>query len=452
MSKLFGTDGVRGIANQYPMTAEMVLKIGRAVAHVCRDSASDRRHKIVIGKDTRASGYMLENSLTAGICSMGVDVLLVGPMPTPGISFITRSMRADAGIVISASHNPFQDNGIKIFSRDGYKLPDATEAEIEDLIFSGRIQDMRPPAEEVGRARRIDDAIGRYIVFCKNIFPDSLSLEGLRIVIDCANGATYKIAPIIFSELGAEVLAIHNEPNGENINDHCGSQHPEDLIARVRETRADLGLAFDGDGDRLVAVDETGRILTGDHVLAILGKYLHEEGLLHGTRAVATVMSNFGLHRLCRELGIALDICGVGDRLVLEAMRQSGAVLGGEASGHIILGHHHTTGDGILAALKLLTVMRARRARLSSLADILQLSPQEIINVIVREKPDLNTVPEIVRQIREAEETLGEAGRVLVRYSGTQAMCRVMIEGPTREVTQRLATHIADAIRREIGA
>jgi phosphoglucosamine mutase len=450
MGRLFGTDGVRGVANLAPMTAEMALEIGRAMAYVCK-THKEHRHSVVIGKDTRVSGYMLENALTAGICSMGVDVLLVGPMPTPGIAFITRSMRADAGMVISASHNPYQDNGIKIFSRSGFKLPDDEEDEIEELIASGRIRDIRPTAAEIGKAKRIDDATGRYIVFCKNTFPEELTLEGMKIVLDCANGATYKAAPIIFAELGASVTAIHCEPNGVNINDHCGSQHTEDLRAKVVAIGADVGLAFDGDGDRLIAVDEKGQEISGDQVLVICGKRYQERGQLRNNLVVSTVMSNFGLGLALQALGIQHGAAKVGDRYVLEMMQQRGAVLGGEASGHTIFLDHHTTGDGIITALQLVAAMQEAKQPLSSLATLMRLSPQEIINVDVARKPPLAELPELQAAVQAAEAELGEKGRVLIRYSGTQAMCRVMVEGPTEEMTRRLAQKLADTVRKCIG-
>ncbi|NLT68085.1 MAG: phosphoglucosamine mutase [Acidobacteria bacterium] len=450
MGRMFGTDGVRGIANVHPMTAEMALEIGRATAYVCKKQKAGR-HTIVIGKDTRVSGYMLESALTAGICSMGVDVLLIGPMSTPGIAFITRSMRADAGLVISASHNPYQDNGIKIFSRNGFKLPDADEDEIEDLITSGRIKDIRPTADEIGKAHRIDDATGRYIVFCKNTFPEDQTLEGMKIAIDCANGATYKMAPIIMSELGAAVDAIHCEPNGTNINDHCGSQHVEDLVARVREIKADVGLAFDGDGDRLVAVDENGGVLTGDHIMAVCARMYKELGLLKDNLVITTVMSNFGFFAALRKMGIREGVSKVGDRYVLEMMREKGAVLGGEDSGHVIFLNHHTTGDGIITALQLLWAIKRSKQPLSELARIMTPSPQKIINVNVKSKPPLEELAEVQSATREAEAELNGKGRVLIRYSGTQSMCRVMVEGPTEELTLRLTQRLADVVQKCIG-
>ncbi len=450
MGRLFGTDGVRGVANQSPMTAEMVLEIGRAAAYTIKKH-DHRRHCILIGKDTRVSGYMLENALTAGICSMGVDVLLVGPMPTPGIAFITRSMRADAGLMISASHNPYQDNGIKIFAHNGHKLPDAEESEIEELITSGRIKDIRPTAGEIGKARRIDDAAGRYVVFCKNTFPEEVSLEGMKIVLDCANGATYKIAPTIFTELGAEVVTIHDKPNGTNINLHCGSQHTQDLKYKVLETKAHAGLAFDGDGDRVIVVDDQGNELTGDHVLAICGKDLKDRGKLVNNLVVTTVMANFGLYKALKQLGIDYVASQVGDRYVLEAMKQKGAVVGGEASGHTIFLDHHSTGDGIISALQLLSVVQRSGDPLSSLASVMQMTPQRLVNIDVKSKPPLEDVAAVQEAIKQAEAELKDDGRVLIRYSGTQSMCRVMVEGPTEEMTDRLVAQLADVVKASIG-
>lgn len=454
MSRLFGTDGVRGVANVGNMTAENVLEIGRATAQVCRSQqhvSKTARRRIVIGKDTRASGYMLENALSAGICSMGVDVLLLGPLPTPGIAFTTMSMRADAGLVLSASHNPFEDNGIKIFGGDGFKLPDEMENEIQELIESGRVKESRPTSNEVGRAKRIDDAIGRYIVFCKNTFPNELSLEGLRVVLDCANGATYKVAPIIFEELGAEVFAIHNHPDGTNINDNCGSQHTDDLVDKVKETRADIGLAFDGDGDRLIAVDEKGEELTGDHIIAIIAKHMKEEGRLKNNRVITTVMSNFGFVKAMKEIGIEQGQSDVGDRHVLKMMLETDAVLGGEASGHLICRDYHTTGDGIIAALQLLRAMQMKKKKLSELSKVMKMFPQKLINVNVADKPPIPEVKSIQESITAAETALKGEGRVLVRYSGTQSMCRVMVEGPTQALTDSLAAEIARAVSKSIG-
>ena len=448
MSKLFGTDGVRGIANVNPMTAEMALAIGRATAYVCK--RHDKRHRIVIGKDTRLSCYMIENALTAGICSMGVDVFLLGPVPTPGTAYITQSMRADAGIVISASHNPYQDNGIKIFTRDGYKLSYKLEEEIEDIIASGRISDIRPTADEVGRAKRIDDAIGRYIVFCKQSFPQQLTLDGMKVVLDCANGATYKVAPIVFQELDAEITAIHNTPNGTNINLHCGSQHTQDLRAKVLETGADVGLAFDGDGDRLIAMDEKGNELDGDHIMAICARHMLEEGTLGNRKVIITPMSNFGLRMAFDDLGIDYEEADVGDRNVLELMQQRGATLGGEQSGHMIFLNHHTTGDGIISALQLLSILKQSGKPLSELARVFRHAPQRLVNVDVPAKPPLESIPAIRDAERKAQAELGSRGRTLIRYSGTQAMCRVMVEGPSQEQVDRLADMLVDTVRREL--
>ena len=445
MARLFGTDGVRGVANVAPMTAEMVLEIGRATAYVCKQHP-ERRHTIVIGKDTRISGYMMESALVAGICSMGVDVMLLGPLPTPGVAYITRSMRADAGIMLSASHNPYQDNGIKIFSRHGFKLPDEEEDAIEDLITSGRIKDIRPTAEEVGKARRIDDVHGRYIVFCKNTFPDRLSLDGMKIVLDCANGATYRVAPLIFRELGAQVVCIHDQPDGLNINRNCGSKHTEDLRRTVLESKADLGLAFDGDGDRMIAVDEKGHEVSGDHILLICARMLKERGQLKNNLVVTTVMANFGLHVALRRLGIQAGVAAVGDRYVLEMMKEKSAAIGGESSGHMIFLDHHTTGDGIVSALQLLAAMKEAGQSLSQLGGLMSLTPQRMINVDVKHKPDLATIPEVQKAVAAAEAELQDQGRVLIRYSGTQSMCRVMVEGPTVEMTERLTKSLAGVV------
>lgn len=453
MGKLFGTDGVRGMANEGNMTAEMVLQIGRATAYTCKAHHAEKgtRPRIIIGKDTRLSGYMLENALTAGITSMGVDVLLLGPIPTPAVAFITQSMRADAGIVISASHNPYFDNGIKIFARTGYKLPDEMEEEIEDLVLSGRINNIRPVAQEVGKARRIDDAMGRYIEFCKNTFPDDMTLDGMEVVLDCSNGATYKCAPLIFAELGAEVTTIHASPDGMNINDDCGSQHTRDLRAKVKGLAADVGLAFDGDGDRLIAVDENGNELTGDQIIAICTKHYKDNGLLKNNLVVGTVMSNIGFHVALKELGIDTGVSDVGDRCVLELMQERDAVLGGEDSGHIIFHNHHTTGDGIVSALQLLAIMRETGQPLSELAKVMKVFPQVLINVDVTEKPAIPGIGKLQEAIAKAETELGGKGRVLIRYSGTQPMCRVMVEGPTQEQTDKIAERLADIVKECIG-
>lgn len=452
MGKLFGTDGVRDMANMGNMTAEQALEIGRALAYVCKEYHREKgtRPKIVIGKDTRLSGYMLETALTAGVCSMGVDVLLLGPLPTPGVAFITQDMRADAGIVISASHNPYHDNGIKIFSRTGYKLPDAEEEEMEELIASGRLRDVRSVEDDIGKAKRIDDAIGRYIVFCKNTFPDGMTLDGMKIAVDCANGAAYKAAPIIFSELGAEVRAIHVAPNGMNINEHCGSQYTDDLKAAVLETGSEVGLAFDGDADRLIVIDEQGHELSGDQIIAICARQYKERGLLRNSRVVATVMSNVGFLNAMKAMEIETLVTKVGDRYVLERMIQDDAVLGGEASGHVIFHNHHTTGDGIIAALQLLGIMRETGRPLSELAQVMTVFPQKLVNFTVSAKPPLDDMAEVQDAVKKAEAELGGQGRVLIRYSGTQPMCRVMVEGPTDEIIDRLSAELVAVVRSAI--
>jgi phosphoglucosamine mutase len=444
MGKLFGTDGIRGEANRYPMDAMTAFSVGQAVTHLFKNG--DHRTRIIIGKDTRISGYMLESSLEAGITSMGGNAYLVGVLPTPGIAFITQSMRADAGIVISASHNPYQDNGIKIFSGAGYKLSDEKEAVIEDLMLNGRLSEMTPPAREMGRAKRIDDVLGRYIVFIKNTFPRRLSMEGMKVVIDAANGATYKVAPAVFTELGANVEIIHNDPDGININDNCGSQYTEDLEQRVRETGAAVGLAFDGDGDRLIAVDEKGRKITGDQILIICAKALKRDGRLANDLIVSTVMSNIGLSIACKKYGFSHHASKVGDRYVLEDMERLGSVIGGEESGHMIFLDHHTAGDGILTAMQLIAAMVSEGKPLSELAGLMDVFPQKLVNVAVTNKPDIASVPEIVTAIQEVEASLADQGRVLVRYSGTQNVCRVMVEGPTDDLTEKYCARIADVV------
>ena len=449
--KLFGTDGVRGVANREPMMVEMAVNLGRAVAYVLKERKGGKRPRVVIGKDTRLSGYMLENALVAGLCSMGGDALLVGTLPTPGIAVLTIDQKADAGFVISASHNPFQDNGIKLFSCDGYKLPDAEEAAIEQLMAEGKLPSLLPKAGGIGKSFRVEDALERYIAFCIATFPKELDLKGMRIVLDCGNGATYKAAPATFERLGAHVTTLHCTPNGLNINARCGSQHTEALREQVLAERADVGLAFDGDGDRLIVVDENGVELSGDHVLALCAKDLKERGKLKANLAVGTVMSNFGLHATMRKLGIELGCSAVGDRYVLEMMKEKGGILGAESSGHMIFLDKHTTGDGIVSGLQLLAVMRRTGQEVSALASVLTLSPQHLINVDVASRPPLKDLPGVQGAIAAAEKELGQDGRVLVRYSGTQNMCRVMVEGPTEETTKRLCESIAAALKKEIG-
>ncbi len=449
MKKLFGTDGVRGVANQDPMTSEMAMRIGRAAAHVFRDSS--RRHRIVIGKDTRLSGYMIESALTSGLCSMGIDVLLVGPVPTPGIAFLTRSLRADAGVVISASHNPYEDNGIKFFGRDGFKLPDELEKKMEDLIFSGAVDAVRPTASEIGKATRIDDAIGRYNEFVKSSAPRGLDLAGLRIVVDSANGAAYRIGPRILIELGADVISLYDQPNGMNINQGCGSLHPEMISRAVVANKAHIGIAFDGDADRLILCDENGSVVDGDHVMAICALQLMKHGKLKHNTLVATVMSNLGLELAMREAGGKLVRASVGDRYVMEKMLSGGYNLGGEQSGHIIFLDHNTTGDGLISALQVLSIMKQTDKPLSQLAACMKTYPQTLVNVKVRERRDLESIPEIAGRMAEISGKLEGTGRLLVRYSGTEPKVRVMIEGENEVEIKQLAEELAGLIRKKLG-
>ena len=444
MRKLFGTDGIRGVANAYPMTTEIAMQLGRAIAHIFKDK--ERRHKILIGKDTRLSGYMLETALASGICSMGVDVLLVGPIPTPGIAFLTTDMRADAGIVISASHNPFQDNGIKIFCRDGFKLPDEKEKRIEELIFSKEIDSLRPTATEVGKAFRIDDAAGRYIVFLKNTFSGDFTLDGYKIVLDCAHGAAYKIAPLVFEELGAEVYPLGIDPDGANINLNCGTLHPEVVSQAVKEKGADIGIALDGDADRVIFVDENGVEVNGDQIMAICAVDLLREDRLKKNTVVATVMSNIGLEVALKKDGIKMVRSAVGDRYILEKMLSHGYNFGGEQSGHIIFFDLNTTGDGILSALQVMATMKKNNKKLSELSTIMQKFPQVIENVEITHKKDLDSIPEIKKAIATAEKTLSDKGRVLVRYSGTQSLCRVMVEGQDEKEIKGIAQNLVQLI------
>ncbi len=446
MRKLFGTDGIRGVANIYPMTTEIAMQVGRAIAFIVKDKT--KGHRIVIGKDTRQSCYMLENALSAGICSMGVDVLMVGPLPTPGISFITTSMRADAGVVISASHNPFQDNGIKIFSSDGFKLPDDVELDIEDLIFSQKMAALRPVADEVGKAARIDDAKGRYIVFLKNTFPKKYTLDDFHVVLDCAHGATYKVAPHVFAELGAKVTTIGVNPDGKNINSECGALHPEKMAKIVKEQGADIGLALDGDGDRLIVCDEKGEVVDGDHIMAICAEELLKTRKLKKKTLTATVMSNMGLEIAMERMGGKLVRTAVGDRYVVEEMRKKGYSFGGEQSGHLVFLDHITTGDGILAGLQLLAIMKKRKKPLSELANIMESFPQVLKNVRTSKKIDVSTIPGFQNTVAKLEKKLGKTGRILVRASGTEPVIRVMVEGRDAAVIEDIADELCDLIPR----
>ena len=448
--KLFGTDGVRGVANTEPMTAETALKLGRAAAHVFKRD-DHRRHRIVIGKDTRLSGYMLENALVAGICSMGVDALLLGPLPTPAVAFITRSLRADAGVMLSASHNPYMDNGIKFFSRDGFKLADDLEQQMEAHLASGELDGIRPTAAEVGKAYRIDDALGRYIEFIKNSFPKGMTLDGLKIVLDVANGAPYKVAPRIFTELGAEVIVYNDKPTGMNINDHCGALYPEVIRKGVIDHRADVGISLDGDGDRCIMADDDATVVDGDQILAITATDMKGKGLLAKNAIVATVMSNFGLVRALEQAGIEIHRAKVGDRYVIEEMLAHGVNLGGEQSGHVIFSDYTTTGDGLITALQVLRVMRETGRKLSELRRVMRRYPQVLVNVPVREKPPIDSLAGVQAAIREAEQALGDEGRVLVRYSGTEYVARVMVEGREEREIKDHADRIADAFRAALG-
>ncbi len=446
MIKLFGTDGIRGVANIYPMTTEIAMQVGRAIAFIVKDKV--KGHRIVIGKDTRQSCYMLENALSAGICSMGVDVLLVGPMPTPGIAFITTSMRADAGVVISASHNPFQDNGIKIFSSDGFKLPDEVEVDIEDLIFSQKMAALRPVADEVGKAARIDDARGRYIVFLKNTFPKKYTLDDFHIVLDCAHGATYGVAPHVFAELGAKVTTIGVNPDGKNINRDCGALHPEKMAQAVKDQGADIGLALDGDGDRLIVCEEKGEVVDGDHIMAICARELIKGRKLKKKTLTATVMSNMGLEVAMEQMGGRLVRTAVGDRYVVEEMRKKGYSFGGEQSGHLVFLDHITTGDGILAGLQLLAIMQKKKKPLSELATIMQSFPQTLKNVRTSKKIDVKTIPGFTDTVAKLEKKLGKTGRILVRPSGTEPVIRVMVEGQDEKLIDSMADELCEMVRK----
>jgi phosphoglucosamine mutase len=442
---------VRGTANVHPMTAEMALALGQAIAHLFR-SRGGGTQRILIGKDTRLSGYMFEDALASGICSMGAEVIQVGPMPTPAMAFLTVDMRCKAGVMISASHNPYQDNGIKFFGHDGFKLPDELERRIEELIGSGELASHRADADEIGRATRIEDAAGRYIVFLKKTFPVELSLEGLRVVLDCANGAAYKVGPTMLHELGAEVFAVGIEPNGRNINEGCGSLYPDRLAAKVRELRADVGIAVDGDADRCVMVDERGEVIDGDALLAVCARDLAERGRLRGGAVVATIMSNLGLERALERDGIRLVRTKVGDRYVVEAMRSGGYNLGGEQSGHVIFLDYNTTGDGLLTGLQTLAILRRKERPLSDLVRGIERFPQVLVNVPVAEKRPLESLPVVCQAIEKVEAELAGRGRVLIRYSGTESKVRVMVEGEDDARVQEYARDLADLLRRALGA
>ena len=467
LRKLFGTDGIRGLANMFPMTGEIAMAAGKAIAYVLQNDPTSqsktslpvglkplesrkplRRAKIVIGKDTRLSGYMIEDALASGICSMGTDVYMIGPLSTPGVAFVTQSMRADAGIMISASHNPYHDNGIKIFSHSGFKFTDELEKEIERLVLTNALEKERPTADLVGKAFRIEDARGRYLVFLKSHFPADLDLLGMRIVLDCANGAGYRVAPLVFEELGAEVIKLGVSPNGLNINDGCGALHPETVAGATAEYRADIGIAIDGDGDRCILSDENGEILDGDQIIGLCAIHMMESNNLKHKTVVTTPMSNIGLENTLKDYGISMIRAQVGDRHVIEEMRKNGYNLGGEQSGHIVFLDYATTGDGILAALKILEIMRRKQKPLSELKRLIAISPQVLKSVRVSKKKALDEIEEVVAEIQEAEKLLKGTGRIFVRYSGTEPVARVMVEGKDKNEIRSISRKIASTIQR----
>jgi len=442
--RLFGTDGIRGKANHPPMTGEIAFEVGRAAAYVLKKKHG--LNKILIGKDTRLSGYMLESALTSGICSMGMNVVLIGPMPTPGIAFVTRSLRVDAGIVISASHNPYDDNGIKFFSSDGFKLPDSTEEEIERVMFSEALESIRPEGAEIGRARRIEDATGRYIEFVKSSFPKGMTLDGMKVVIDCGNGSAYKITPTVLGELGATVISINDKPDGTNINAGCGTTHPEAMQKAVLEHKADIGIAHDGDADRTLLCDEKGEIVDGDKIMGICASDMKKDGNLKADTVVTTVMSNLGFEIFLKDRGIKIVRTKVGDRYVVEEMVKRGCNLGGEQSGHIVFLDCNTTGDGPITALQILSVMCRREKRLSELASYIPIYPQVLVNVPVRKTKNIEDFPAVMTTIKKVEKKL-TGGRVLVRPSGTEPKIRVMVEGDNMDDITAAAEEIAGVIK-----
>ena len=444
--KLFGTDGVRGLANSEPMTAETIMRLG--IAAGTRFTRGEHRHRVVIGKDTRLSGYMLEPALTAGFVSVGMDVILVGPIPTPGIAILTRAMRCDLGVMISASHNPFEDNGIKLFGPDGFKLSDDIESEIEDLM-NGNLDSVRAAPDQLGRAKRLDDAAGRYIEYAKTTIPRGLRLEGLKIVVDCANGAAYKVAPTVFWELGAEVIRIGVEPNGFNINQDCGSLHPGRLQELVIKEKADIGVALDGDADRVLFCDEQGHMIDGDHVLALIASHWKETGQLKGPAVVSTVMSNLGLERYLESIEIAMTRTKVGDRYVVEEMRKSDCNLGGEQSGHIIMGQHATTGDGIIAALQVLAALVESKKPASETLRLFQPLPQRLSNVRFSPDADIASVlgsKVVADAVSSAEQRLAGRGRLVIRKSGTEPLIRIMVEADDNAEVDAVVDELASVI------
>jgi phosphoglucosamine mutase len=441
----FGTDGIRGQANRHPMTAEVALRVGLAAGKMFR-SDHDRRHLVVVGKDTRLSGYMIEPALVAGFTSVGMDVRLFGPLPTPGVAMMTRSMRADLGVMISASHNNFADNGIKLFGPDGYKLSDEVEHRIEALMTEGLQEGLAGPTA-LGRVVRVDDAQARYVEIAKGTFPRKLGLGGLRVVVDCANGAAYKVAPLALYELGAEVIELGVQPNGFNINEECGSTHPQAMSEAVKTYRADIGIALDGDADRVVVCDEKGHIVDGDQIMAIIAGAWAEDQRLQGGGVVATVMSNLGLERFLRDKGLSLERTRVGDRYVMERMREGGFNLGGEQSGHVILRDYSTTGDGLLAALQVLAVLVRTGKPMSALARQFEPAPQKLENVRFAGGKPLDD-PKVQDAIKTAEAKLVGTGRLVVRASGTEPLIRIMAEGDDEKLVAQVVREIAGAVKK----
>ncbi len=448
--RLFGTDGLRGRANTWPMTVDVALRLGLAAGMFFKKKPGCQ-NKVVIGKDTRLSGYMFESALTAGLCAAGMKVIMTGPLPTPAISFLTRNMRADFGVVLSASHNPYMDNGIKFFDDEGFKLPDEKEDAIAAMVLNQDYRWPYPDDDKIGRATKIEDAGGRYIVYTKSCFPAGMNLSGLRIVVDCANGASYKVAPLALEELGAEVVRIGTSPNGTNINDYVGALYPETMASKVREVRADLGIALDGDADRLIMADEHGHILDGDQLMAMCARDLMERDELPGKAIVATAMSNLALEIFMEEQGGRLLRSKVGDRYVMEMMRREGVLFGGEQSGHLIFRKFSTTGDGLLAALQILRIVREKEKSLSEISGLLTLFPQKLVNVRVSRRIPFAEKPVIGETVAKIEKDLGSRGRVVLRYSGTENLCRVMVEAEDGDKVELYAQELADIIHREIG-
>ncbi len=441
---LFGTDGIRGRANSFPVTPEIAMKVGMAAGRIF--TCGNHRHRVVIGKDTRLSGYMIESALVSGFTSVGMDVFQFGPLPTPAVSMLTRSLRADLGVMISASHNHYKDNGIKFFGPDGLKLSDEVENNIESLMRNG-LEDGLAASEDIGRAKRIDDAQARYIEFVKRTFPSHLTLEGMRVVVDCANGAAYRVAPSVFWELGAEIVALGVSPDGLNINEECGSTFPDAMCRKVLETRADLGIALDGDADRVVMCDENGKLIDGDQVLALIAQSWLKSGNLKGGGVVGTVMSNIGLERHLKTLGLGLSRSSVGDRYVLEKMREGGFNVGGEQSGHIILSDFATTGDGIVAALQVLAVIAGEGIRASEAANVFRPAPQILENVRFSEKSSPLSDERVLSCIEAGQARINSNGRLLVRKSGTEPVIRVMGEGDDEKLLREVVNEVVAVIR-----